>query len=345
MIPYLSKGQGNILMGDIKDQNLESRKVEIIHRTEIMKKLLKMADKIADTDSSVLISGASGTGKEMIARRIHSKSYRRNKEFVLINCSCLNENTIESELFGYEKGAFTGANQSKVGLLEQANNGTVVLDEIGDLKPKSQAKLLRLLQEGQIYRVGGRVPIQLNIRIICCTNKNLAEEVVRGSFREDLYYRINTISITLPSLSERPEDIPLLLKHFLGRNLEIEKSALAILIDYNWPGNVRELKNLCERLRILQDENIVRQDHLPEEFLIRKKRSSIPYDPGLTLAELNKLYILNALEHFSSKRRAAKALGITVKTLYNRLHEYGAFEHYSLHSPLPARTEANPKEA
>ncbi len=336
MIPYLNKGQGNILMSDVKAQ--KSNTVEIIHCSETMKKLLKMADKIAGTDSSVLITGASGTGKEMIAKRIHNKSYRRDKEFVLINCSCLNENTIESELFGHEKGAFTGADQRKTGLLEKANNGTVVLDEIGDLKAKSQAKLLRLLQEGQIYRVGGRVPIQLNIRVICCTNKNLAEEVVKGSFREDLYYRINTISMTLPSLSERSEDIPLLLKHFLGRNMTIEQSALAVLINYNWPGNVRELKNLCERLSILQDENIVKQDHLPEEFLIRKKQSAIPYNPDVSLAELNKLYILNALEHFASKRQAARALGITVKTLYNRLHEYGVFDNYSLHS-LPVEKQ------
>lgn len=330
MIPYLNKGQGNTLMDDIKDKDSQSKKM--IYCSEAMKKLFKVVDRVASTDSSILISGKSGTGKEMIAKAIHNKSYRKNKAFTVINCSCLNENTVESELFGHEKGAFTGADRQKIGLLERANNGTLVLDEIGDLKPKTQTKLLRLLQEGEIYRVGGNVPIRLNIRVICSTNKNLAEEVIKGRFREDLYYRINTIAITMPSLSERPEDIPMLLKYFLGQNIQVEKPALTVLMNYSWPGNVRELKNLCERLRILQDGNIIKLNHLPEEILNRKKQSSVFYDPNVTLAELNKMYILHALEHFSSKRAAAKALGITVKTLYNRLHEYGAFKNYSIHS-------------
>jgi two-component system response regulator HydG len=339
MIPYLNKGQGNTLMDDIKGKDSQSKKM--IYCSEAMKKLFKVVDRVASTDSSILISGKSGTGKEMIARAIHNKSYRKNKAFTVINCSCLNDNTVESELFGHEKGAFTGADRQKIGLLERADSGTLVLDEIGDLKPKTQTKLLRLLQEGEIYRVGGNVPIRLNIRVICSTNKNLAEEVIKGRFREDLYYRINTIAITMPSLSERPEELPMLLKHFLGQNIQIEKPALTALINYSWPGNVRELKNLCERLRILQDGNIIKLNHLPEEILNRKKQSSVFYDPNVTLAELNKMYILNALEHFSSKRAAAKALGITVKTLYNRLHEYGAFKNYSIHStPIQPSIEA-----
>ena len=337
MTPYLNKGQGNILMDNIKDKDSQSNK--IIYCSEAMKKLFKIVDRVASTDSSILISGKSGTGKEMIAKAIHNKSYRKNKAFTVINCSCLNENTIESELFGHEKGAFTGADRQKIGLLEKANEGTLVLDEIGDLKLKTQAKLLRLLQENEIYRVGGNIPIRLNIRVICCTNKNLAEEVIKGRFREDLYYRINTIVITMPSLSERPEDIPMLLKYFLGQNIQIEKPALTALLNYSWPGNIRELRNLCERLRILQDGNIIKLNYLPEEILNRKKQSSVFYDPSVTLAELNKIYILNALEHFSSKRAAAKALGITVKTLYNRLHEYGAFKNYSLHSPVQTSAE------
>ena len=337
MIPYLSKGQGNILMEEVKDEDSQSQK--LIYRSEAMDKLVKMANRLASTDSSVLILGKSGTGKEMIARYIHSKSYRKNRNFIVINCSCLNENTVESELFGHEKGSFTGAHKQKVGLLEQANGGTLVLDEIGDLKPRIQAKLLRLLQENEIYKVGGTVPIHLNIRVICSTNKNLAEEVIKGRFREDLFYRINTISIALPTLVERPADTPALLKHFLGPNVKVTKEALDILVQYSWPGNVRELKNLCERLCILQDGNVIEQSHLPEEFLNKKQDSTVPYDPSLTLAELNKFYILNALEHFSSKREAAKALGITVKTLYNRLHEYGVFENYALkpQQPIPQK--------
>ena len=334
MIPYLSKGQGNTLMEDIKDKSKQDT-MEMVYCSDAIKKLIKIADKVAPTDSSVLIAGSSGTGKEMIARRIHDKSYRKNKGFTVISCSCLNESTVESELFGHEKGAFTGAERQKIGLLEKANGGTLVLDEIGELKPKVQTKLLRLLQESEIYRVGGNVPIRLSLRVICCTNKNLAEAVIEGKFREDLYYRINTITITVPSLTERPEDIPVLLKHFLGQSIEVEKSALTTLLRYSWPGNIRELKNLCERLRILQDSNTIKPEHLPEELLTQKKQSAVLYNPGITLAELNKLYILNALEHFPSKREAAKALGITVKTLYNRLHEYGAFEHYALHTIPP----------
>ena len=338
MIPYLNKGQGNTLMEDIKDPE---NKIDILYCSDAIKKLLKIVYKVAVTDSSLLISGKSGVGKELIAKITHEKSYRRNKPFIVINCSCLNENTVESELFGHEKGAFTGAHQQKIGLVEKANYGTLVLDEIADLKPKSQAKLLRLLQENEILRVGGKAPIHLNIRIICCTNKNLAEEVVKGRFREDLYYRINTIAITVPSLSERPEDIPILLKHFLGNKIKIEQDALAVLLNYSWPGNTRELKNLCERLRILYDGNIIKQAHLPEELMKkRNNQSSITYDPGMTLAELNKMYILNALDHFSSKREAAKSLGITVKTLYNRLHEYGVFSEYAVHNPLQNTPEA-----
>ena len=330
VIPHLNKGQGNIVMDDTKEDNSFEQK--FIYCSDIVQQLLQTAKKVAITDSSVLLSGKSGVGKEMIAQYIHNKSYRKDKDFTVINCSCLNENTIESELFGHEKGAFTGADRQKTGLLEKANGGTLVLDEIGDLKPKAQTKLLRFLQEGEIYRVGGNVPIQLDLRVICCTSKNLAEQVLRGDFREDLYYRINIISLMVPSLSERPEDIPVLLKHFLGEHIELEKSALAILLNYSWPGNIRELKNLCERLKILQDENIIKENHLPTEFLNKKPASQAHYDPNISLAEMNKLHILNAMSYFSSKRDAAKALGITVKTLYNRLHEYGVFDDYSLHT-------------
>ena len=214
---------------------------------------------------------------------------------------------------------------------------TLFLDEISGLSSKVQTKLLRLLQEGEIYRMGGVTPIRLNIRVLSCTNKNLAEEVVKGRFREDLYYRINTITLSVPSLSERSEDIPVLLKHFLGR-IELEPSTLKILISHSWPGNIRELKNLCERLRIMVEGNVVKKSHLPEEFFGKKKPSALLYDPNMSLADLNKAHILNALNHFNSKRQAAKALGITVKTLYNRLHEYGIFEHYALHSPFHTET-------
>jgi len=341
MIPYLNKGQGNIIVEEVKD--LES-KSELVYCSESMQKLLKVARRVASTDASILIFGKSGTGKELIAKAIHNKSYRNKRPFIVINCSCLNQNTVESELFGHEKGAFTGATKQKIGLLEKANTGTLVLDEIGDLKPKIQSKLLRLLQESEIYRVGGTIPLKLNIRVICSTSKNLTEAVLKGRFREDLYYRINTISMTVPSLSERPEDIPMLLKHFLGQNIKMEKAVVKNLINYPWAGNVRELKNLCERLRIIQDGQVIKVSHLPEEFVVKKVKSTIPYNPQISLEELNKTYIINALEHFPSKRQTAKALGITVKTLYNRLHEYGLFEHYAMHPsvrpPIPVRRTA-----
>jgi len=330
MIPYLSKGQGNISMKKIKSLNSENK---IVYSSEVMKKVFMLVDKVVSTDSPVLINGKSGTGKEIVAKRIHNKSYRRDKPFIVINCSCLNENIIESELFGHEKGAFTGADRQRIGLLEVADQGTLVLDEINDLSLKAQVKILRFLENNEIYRVGGKEPIHLDIRVICCTNKDLSQEVLKGRFREDLLYRINTIAFTIPSLSERVEDIPVLLKHFLNEKVELEKEVLDILMNYTWPGNVRELKNLCERLVILNTGNTIKKEHLPDELLPGQQKSRVLYTPGITLAEVNKIYILSALEASRSKREAAKSLGITVKTLYNRLHEYGVFDKFAVHPP------------
>ena len=329
MIPYLHKGQGNTVMNNLKDLG---SKTKMVYCSEPMEKAMKIISKIALTDASVLIFGSSGTGKELAANYIHSQSYRKNKPFVVINCGCLNEETDGSELFGHERGSFTGADQQKAGLLEQANGGTVVLDGINDLKPRTQAKLLRFLQEGEIQRIGGKHPIMIDVRVISIANKNLGTEVVKGNFREDLFYRINTIIVSLPTLSERLEDIPLLLKYFLGKKIQVTSEVLDILFKYNWPGNVRELKNLCERLRIFCSGNVLKKEHLPKSFLPQEDSSNISYNPKVTLSELNKMYILSALNHFSSKREAARALGITVKTLYNRLHEYKLFKQYSVHS-------------
>ena len=225
MIPYLNKGQGNTLMDDVKD----IRSKELVYRHESMVKLMKIIKKVASTDTSVLLIGKSGTGKELIASKIHQLGYRKNRPFTVINCSCLSDGMANSELFGHEKGAFTGAGSQKTGWLEKSHKGTVVLDEIGDLKPETQAGLLRFLQENEIYRVGSKTPIQLDVRIICITNKNLAEEVVKGRFREDLFYRINTITLEVPSLTERPEDISVLLKHFLGTKVKVATDVTSIL--------------------------------------------------------------------------------------------------------------------
>ena len=311
-----------------KLNSLESQK--LVFSSTAMKKVLNLASKTALADSPVLITGKSGVGKELTARFIHDKSARKLKPFMVINGQALSSTLMESELFGHVKGAFTGAHQDKTGLLESANGGTIVFDEIGGLEPALQTKLLRVLQEKEIYKVGSLKPIHLDIRVICLSAKNLAEEVIQGHFREDLYYRINTIMFTIPPLSERTEDIKPLLKHFLDKN--IQSQAMDILVKYAWPGNVRELKNLSERLKILHPEKeSVSKEDLPPEYEEGRRFLKNPYTPGLTLAEVNRLYILSALKQTSSKREAAKSLGITVKTLYNRLHEYGVFDKYAVH--------------
>ncbi len=339
MIPYLNKGQGNTLTDDLKELN---GREEIVYRSQSMKKLMQMVDRVANTDSPVLLIGKSGCGKEMIARRIHEMSYRKDRNFTVINCGFLNNDLTNSKLFGHEKGAFIGATRQKIGLLEKSHKGTILLDEIGDLEPEIQVKLLKFLQEKQIYRCGGKQPITCDVRVICTSNKNLAQEVLKGRFREDLYYRINTITTIIPSLSERLEDVPLLLQHFLGKDIKVEEKAFYILKTYNWPGNIRELKNLCERWRILQTGNTITVNDLPESMTNEQERhqkKGISYNPALTLADLNKMYILNALEYFPSKREAARALGITIKTLYNRLHDYGVFEQYALYTQPVASIE------
>ncbi len=314
----------------------------IIYRSEVMKQLMKMVDRVAPSTATVLVLGESGTGKELIARAIHERSNRRNKPFVAINCGALRETLLESELFGHEKGAFTGAYVRKIGLAEVANGGTLFLDEIGELSPSIQAKLLRFLQEGEITRVGGKDIIKVDIRLISATNRELDQEVVKGNFREDLYYRINTISIHSPPLRRRKEDINQLIEFFLSRGqsrgltrgTKVSDEALQMMIRYDWPGNVRELENICERLQILADTQIIMPSDLPD-YVVNPGlvREDDEYDPTLTLHELERRYILSALKHFDgNKTQAAQALGITIKTLYNKLHEYGEFNKFAIHT-------------
>jgi two-component system response regulator HydG len=304
--------------------------------------LMKMIERVAPSSANILVLGESGTGKELIARHIHEKSNRRNKPFVAINCGALRETLLESELFGHEKGSFTGAYNKKIGLAETANGGTLFLDEIGELSPGIQAKLLRFIQEGELYRVGGKDPIKVDIRLISATNRELDAEVQRGNFREDLFYRINTIVVSAPPLRRRREDISVLVTHFLSngnnayldRGRQISEDALKILQKYDWPGNIRELQNVCERLQILSEGHTVMMNDLPENIRNPEKADDIiDYDPSLTLHELEKRYILKALGHFGgNKTQAANNLGITIKTLYNKLHEYGEFEKFAVHS-------------
>ncbi|MGZ3691848.1 MAG: sigma-54 interaction domain-containing protein [Pseudobdellovibrio sp.] len=314
----------------------------IVYKSEVMVQLMKMIERVSPSQASVLVMGESGTGKELIARAIHEKSNRKNKPFVAINCGALRETLLESELFGHEKGSFTGAYNKKIGLAEAANGGTLFLDEIGELPLAIQAKLLRFVQEGEIFRVGGKDPIKVDIRLVCATNRELDQEVVRGNFREDLFYRINTIVISAPPLRRRKEDIPMLVNHFLSSNLNsfinrgktIDEEAMKVLVKYDWPGNIRELQNTCERLQILSEGHMIMINDLPES--IRNPETSdevIDFDPSMPLYELEKRYILKALLHYGgNKTQAAQGLGITIKTLYNKLHEYGEFEKYAVHT-------------
>jgi two-component system response regulator HydG len=314
----------------------------IVYQSDVMGQLMKMIDRVAPSGANILVLGESGTGKELIARQIHEKSNRRNKPFVAINCGALRETLLESELFGHEKGSFTGAYNRKIGLAEAANGGSLFLDEIGELSPGIQAKLLRFIQEGELYRVGGKDPIKVDIRLISATNRELDAEVQKGNFREDLFYRINTIVVSAPPLRRRREDIPALVNYFLSngnhaylnRGRQISEDAMKSLGKYDWPGNIRELQNVCERLQILSEGHTIMINDLPENIRNPEKADDfIEYDPSLTLHELEKRYILKALGHFGgNKTQAANNLGITIKTLYNKLHEYGEFEKFAVHT-------------
>jgi len=334
----LSQGQNQTWMAPQKTQDTKT----IIYKSDVMVQLMKMIERVSPSQASVLVMGESGTGKELIARSIHDKSARRNKPFVAINCGALRETLLESELFGHEKGSFTGAYNKKIGLAEAANGGTLFLDEIGELPLSIQAKLLRFIQEGEMFRVGGKDPIKVDIRLVCATNRELDQEVVRGNFREDLFYRINTIVVSAPPLRRRKEDIPMLVNYFLGsstsafinRGKTIDEEAMKILLKYDWPGNIRELQNVCERLQILSEGHMIMVNDLPDS--IRNPElvdESLDFDPSVPLYELEKRYILKALLHYGgNKTQAAQGLGITIKTLYNKLHEYGEFEKYAVHT-------------
>ena len=326
----------------VAPQKTQAETKAIIYKSDVMTQLMKMIERVSPSNASVLIMGESGTGKELIAKAIHEKSARKNKPFVAINCGALREALLESELFGHEKGSFTGAYNKKIGLAEAANGGTLFLDEIGELPLSIQAKLLRFVQEGEMFRVGGKDPIKVDIRLVCATNRELDQEVMRGNFREDLFYRINTIVISAPPLRRRKEDISLLVGHFLSstigsfmnRGKTIDEEAMKVLVKYDWPGNIRELQNTCERLQILSEGHMIMVNDIPEN--IRNPEvidETLDFDPQVPLYELEKRYILKALAHYGgNKTQAAQGLGITIKTLYNKLHEYGEFEKYAVHT-------------
>jgi transcriptional regulator with PAS, ATPase and Fis domain len=294
-----------------------------------MKKVLETAEGVAQSRASVLISGESGTGKELLARFLHSKSSRGSRRLVAINCAAVPEGLLESELFGYERGAFTGADARKLGKFEQAQQSTFLLDEVSELPLLLQAKLLRVLQEGEVERLGGVGPVKINVRMIATTNRPLEEMIREGKFREDLYYRLNVIPLSIPSLRTRPLDIELLSRHFAELSCvqnqmqlkNLSDLAMSKLIAYNWPGNIRELQNVIERSVLLSQNTEVEADEilLPENRIEPHQRLIA----GMTVFEAERLLILKTLEHTNQNRtRAAELLGISIRTLRNKLHEY-----------------------
>jgi DNA-binding NtrC family response regulator len=305
---------------------------EIITRYAPMQAVLNLVERVAKSDSTVLISGESGTGKELVARALHRLSYRANGALVDINCAAIAENLLESELFGHEKGAFTGALSRKLGLFELAAGGTIFMDEIGELDPRLQGKLLRALELGTFFRVGGTQKVQTDLRIIAATNQDLQAKVQQGTFRGDLYYRINTISITLPPLRERAIDIPILADHFLkayggSTPPRLSEDALAALQAYSWPGNIRELRNVIERAVLLATGGTIRASDLPvlnaPSNSTDTKRIAADGRP-LSLADLERDHIATVLRQTSwHQGRAAEVLGISPKTLYRKIREYG----------------------
>jgi DNA-binding NtrC family response regulator len=302
----------------------------IVTRSAAMIGLLETLPRVAQADVPVLIQGESGTGKELIARQIHRLSPARQQPFLPINCAVLKSEILESELFGHEKGAFTGAVRRKPGLFEVASGGTLFLDEIGEIEEGIQAKLLRVLQSGEMRRVGGTAAIFVKTRIVAATNKRLEEEVAKGNFREDLLFRLNVVTLEVPPLRLRTEDIAALFDHFLeiyggGKPRRLTPPALDALKRYSWPGNVRELENMVRRILIFHDQEAI------DEGVIQ---AVLPRGAGreneslLTLAELERRHVLRVLvEQGNDKRRAAEVLGISLKTLYNKLHQYGEMGH------------------
>ncbi|MFH1776810.1 MAG: sigma-54 dependent transcriptional regulator [Candidatus Omnitrophota bacterium] len=307
--------------------------VNIIGQSKVMQNVFRTIEKIAKTNTTVLIYGESGTGKELVSRAIHYNSLRAKNPFVSIDCGALPEELLQSELFGHIKGSFTGAINTKEGLFEVADQGTLFLDEVGELTGVIQVKLLRVLQEREIRRVGATKNIKVDVRIIAATNKNLEEEVNRERFRKDLFYRLSVIPVYLPPLRERKEDIPQLVEHFLHKfssdgikRLSVAKSVMSLFEKYNWPGNVRELENTIERMITLSEGQIITADILPEKIKlaslnIRNEESSATLKGKV--ADFEKTLILNALKECSgNQNKAAKSLGLTRQDLYYKLKKY-----------------------
>ncbi|MFO0014113.1 MAG: sigma-54-dependent transcriptional regulator [Planctomycetota bacterium] len=319
----------------------EPKPTQIVGASQAMRVVAKLIAKVAPTQSTVLIRGETGCGKELVARSVHEQSLRRDRPFVAVNCGALPEHLIESELFGHKKGAFTGADMQRQGLFEVANGGTIFLDEIGELPLSMQAKLLRVLESGDVRRVGDNETLHVDTRVICATHRDLEAMVADGQFREDLLFRINTFEIHVPALRERSEDVMPLARHMYLRHrpehAQIEKlfseETVAALMQHPWPGNVRELANVIEHATILCEYPPILPDHLPRHFIDRRLRKEVRSGAGtvglvstpMSLRELENLAVQEAVQrHQGNKQAAAEELGISLKTLYNKLNQADA---------------------
>jgi DNA-binding NtrC family response regulator len=319
--------ENKILRRDMAD-----RFQNMIGKSKVMKSVFDLICSVANARSTVMITGASGTGKEMVARAIHYTSNRAEGPFIKLNCAALPESLVEAELFGYEKGAFTDAKKTNRGRFELADCGTLFLDEISEMPLNLQSKLLRVIQEREFERIGSSTTISVDVRLIATSNRNLKEYIAAGKFREDLFFRLNVIPLHLPELEERAEDIPLLARHFVEKyNKEnekqvkgIDKGALHLLMKYHWPGNVRELENLIERAVVTSKVDVLTEDDFPAELAIGRIGEGMPkLQIPMKLEEGSRYLILKTLEKFNgNKTRAAEALGITTRTIRNKLAEY-----------------------
>ncbi|MCE9562842.1 MAG: sigma-54 dependent transcriptional regulator [Planctomycetes bacterium] len=318
----------------VKELTFESARYHIVGSSPVLRKVTQMIEKVARTDATVLVRGPSGTGKELVSRAIHGNSSRRDHPLVTVNCATLQESLLESELFGHERGAFTGADKAKAGLFEVAEGGTLFVDEVAEMAPALQAKLLRVLEDGHYRRVGSTQERHADVRIVAATNKALEDEVKAGRFREDLFFRLNVIAITLPALKDRREDVPELVAHFLrtrqmGKTpFAVDPAAMQVLCGYDWPGNIRELANVLERAQILAEGNTITTDDLPENLLLVSKPTPVAGTPPPVrspddLEGIERRHVSDVLRrHGGNKVHAAKALGISRRTLYRLIEKY-----------------------
>jgi len=317
-----------VLQTNAKDKKKFSN---IIGSTPVMYNIFALIEKVCRFDTAVLITGETGTGKELIARTIHNNSPRCNNPFVPVNCTTIPENLQESEFFGHTKGAFTDANENKKGLFESAHKGTIFLDEIGDASLATQLKLLRFLEDGEIRKVGENNPTNVDVRLITATNKDLVKAIEEKEFREDLYYRINVVEITLPPLRERKDDIPLLAEHFLrihssklNNIYNISSQALAILMQYDWPGNIRELKSAIQHAVAFTSKDTIIPSSLPSHILSANNEKRSDEKKQMSLHELEKIYMLQMLEDLSwNLSQVSKIMGVSRATIYRKVKEFG----------------------